>query len=354
VILGPHAKETLRRAGLDDLRLTDFAFEYSGRDYALLRPQRVALPHLTTFTLESILRSGDHDYAHVDLQQVWPDEVVLPPGDFDVVLLYRSARKCAPRHSVCCRSRRLSRHPSRRRSSPRPSVSHRCPGRTDLAPLYHPVMSSASRLPRGSLSTERIVAAALEIARTDGVDAVSIRRLAAHLGAARMSLYRHIPDKDTLLGMVANAVAENEIDIPDPRDGTWDQRLRELARSMRRQLQAYPGLVDLLATRGNTGVGGLRLVESILQILYGAGVTESQAARYYLVFIDIIVGRVHREVHGDVVAPARTGQLLAAAARRTDEFPLLARTRAHLEKLTPADIFEAELDLLVDTIGRAV
>ena len=87
---GAHAKETLRRAGLDDLRLTDFAFEYSGRDYALLRPQRVALPHLTTFTLESILRAGDHDYVHVDLQQVWPDEVVLPPGDFDVVLLSTS------------------------------------------------------------------------------------------------------------------------------------------------------------------------------------------------------------------------------------------------------------------------
>ncbi|RKT54270.1 B12-binding domain-containing radical SAM protein [Saccharothrix australiensis] len=87
---GPHVAETLRRAGLTGLRLTDFGFEHSGRDYALLRPVQERLPHLTTFTLESILQAGKFDYAHVDLEHVWRDDVEMPGGDFKVVLLSTS------------------------------------------------------------------------------------------------------------------------------------------------------------------------------------------------------------------------------------------------------------------------
>ncbi|RKT54276.1 TetR/AcrR family transcriptional regulator [Saccharothrix australiensis] len=214
-------------------------------------------------------------------------------------------------------------------------------------------MTSATRLPWGSLNREHIIRAALNIARTEGVNALSIRRLAADLGASRMSLYRHIPDKDALLDLVASAIAEHELGIPDPDDGTWDQRLTELAHAMRRQLLAYPGLVELLTTRSNTSTGGLRLAEAILDILYTAGFEQQDAARYYLIFVDITLGRVHRELHGDVVAPKRTSNLLAAASKTPDEFPTIDRTSSALKDIDQDDIFNAELDLLINGIRAA-
>jgi hypothetical protein len=81
------AKEMLRRAGLADLSLDRFAFEQSGTRYGLLRPAPDFMPHLTTVTLQSIMESSGHAYDMVSLEDVWGGCAVVPPGDFDLVLL---------------------------------------------------------------------------------------------------------------------------------------------------------------------------------------------------------------------------------------------------------------------------
>jgi AcrR family transcriptional regulator len=200
----------------------------------------------------------------------------------------------------------------------------------------------------GSLSRDQIVAAALRIARTDGLEALTIRRLAADLDASRMALYRHVADKDALITLVMNEVAEQSVVPLPPRDGAWEPRLRRLAHSLRDELRAYPGLIEILMTRYNHGPGGLRAVETILEILTDAGLGTEDAARYYVVFIDLVFGRVYREVHGDPVSPERTASLVDTAR---GELPRVRAAESALRAITAEQIFETELDMLVTAIA---
>ncbi|OEV08295.1 hypothetical protein AN218_27160 [Streptomyces nanshensis] len=79
--------EMLRRAGNPGLRLGNLAFEQSGKRYALLRPRTEAGPHLTSLTLKSILEASGHDYAWMNLEDVWEGTARVPSGDVDCVLL---------------------------------------------------------------------------------------------------------------------------------------------------------------------------------------------------------------------------------------------------------------------------
>jgi AcrR family transcriptional regulator len=210
----------------------------------------------------------------------------------------------------------------------------------------------ADRRPWGSLSRAQIVAAALDIARKEGLQALTIRRLAADLGASRMALYRHVADKDALIDLVMDAIAEHEVVPPASQEGPWSERLRRLAVSLRRELSAYPGLSELLMTRANHGPGALRAVETILGILAEAGLDERDAARYYLMFIDLVFGRINRELHGDPVDRHRTASLLATARERGD-FPHLAAAEPHLRAITSEQIFHAELEMLIAAIEQS-
>ncbi|MFD8871158.1 TetR/AcrR family transcriptional regulator [Streptomyces sp. NPDC059590] len=203
----------------------------------------------------------------------------------------------------------------------------------------------------GSLDRAHIVETAVALARREGMAALTIRRLAAEVGASRMALYRHIPDKDALLGLVADAVAESEVIPDEARNGPWQQRLRHLAHGMHRRLTAYPGLAELIVIRGNHGPGGLRLAETIVETLSEAGHDEPTTARYYLVFIDLVLGRAHREAaQGDPTTPRRNAALLDAAERRADA-PRLAALAPHLRAVTHDQVFETELDILIRALA---
>ncbi|MEU3653990.1 TetR/AcrR family transcriptional regulator C-terminal domain-containing protein [Streptomyces sp. NPDC032161] len=205
----------------------------------------------------------------------------------------------------------------------------------------------------GSLSRAQIVAAGLEIARNEGMRALTIRRLASDLGASRMALYRHVPDKDALVGLIMDAIAEHDVEPPDLGEGPWQDRLRRLAEAMRRELAVYPGLLDIHMTRAHVGPGALHLVESALDVLADAGLDEEQAARHYLVFADLVLGRLHRELRGDPVDPHRTADLLALA-ERTGDHPRLAAAAPHLRDVAPGRIFDDELSVLVLAIEATV
>ncbi|MFB4301349.1 TetR/AcrR family transcriptional regulator [Actinomadura sp. NTSP31] len=205
------------------------------------------------------------------------------------------------------------------------------------------------RRPWGSISRAQIVAAALEITRRDGLDALTIRTLAADLGVSRMALYRHVSGKDELVALVMDAIAAHDVVPPDLGTGLWPERLRRVAAGMRRELGAYPGTIDAIVTRGDHGPGALRLVETILEILADAGLGERAAARHYLVFIDLVLGRMHREAHGDPIDRHRNASLGARAGDR-EGLPRLNAAAPHLRDITTAEVFETELAMLIRAI----
>ncbi|MEU3550314.1 TetR/AcrR family transcriptional regulator C-terminal domain-containing protein [Streptomyces longwoodensis] len=211
---------------------------------------------------------------------------------------------------------------------------------------------SRERRAWGSLSRDQIVACGLRIARAEGMQALTVRRLASELGASRMALYRHVPNKDGLLELVMDAIAEYDILPPGLEEGPWEERLRRLAADIRRELSAHPGLIDILMTRAHHGQGALRLVDGLLGILADAGLSERQAVRHYLVFVDLVLGRLHRELHGDPVNHHRTASPTALAEQAGD----YARLRAavpYLLELSPEQVFQDELDMLVLSIRAA-
>ena len=193
------------------------------------------------------------------------------------------------------------------------------------------------------------MAAAVDLARREGLQALTIRRLAAELGAGRMSLYRHVSDKDALLELVANAIAEQHV-IPDTAlCGPWQDRLRHLGHGMRRQLTAIPGFAELIMARSNHGPGGLRIAETILDILALAGLDPDCSARFYLVFVDVVLGRAHRETHGDPTSPRRNAELFDAAAT-SGQAPRLRSLAPRLREVTSDQVFDDELDIIIGAI----
>jgi AcrR family transcriptional regulator len=123
------------------------------------------------------------------------------------------------------------------------------------------------------------VAAALTIVDTEGVDALSLRRLADALGVTPMSIYWHVADKAELLELVGHAVLA-EVDMPPVR-GDWRDRLRDVHVAMIQALMRHPNTADILIGRARFGVGGLTLFERILGSLLDGGFSPEAAMDAY-------------------------------------------------------------------------
>jgi AcrR family transcriptional regulator len=148
-----------------------------------------------------------------------------------------------------------------------------------LPPWRDPLARRTRRTTREPLDRSRIVAAALAIIDTDGIDGLTFRPLADSLGVTPMSIYWHVADKAELLELVGHAVLA-EVVIP-PRTGTWQEQLADVHRAMFAALLRHPNTADILIGRARFGPGGLALFERILSILLDAGCTPEAAFDAY-------------------------------------------------------------------------
>ena len=125
------------------------------------------------------------------------------------------------------------------------------------------------RTERVPLSRERIARAGLEIADREGIDGLSMRRLADELNAGTMTLYWHFGDKEELLDAIID-VATNEQEVPELA-GSWRDQVKQLIGYLREIHVRHPSVVEIWARQPVLGAGGLRGPEAGLQILRDAG-----------------------------------------------------------------------------------
>lgn len=153
----------------------------------------------------------------------------------------------------------------------------------------------ARRLP---LSRERILLAALSIADTEGLDALSMRRIAAALKVEAMSLYKHIADKEQLLDGLVDLVLE-KIEIPslDGTGLTWQQAMTVRAHSARRAFSAHPWAVAVFESRKRPSETRIRYGDGILRILRQAGFSVVMAYRAFLLLDSYIYGFLSQELN---------------------------------------------------------
>jgi AcrR family transcriptional regulator len=202
------------------------------------------------------------------------------------------------------------------------------------------------------LTRKRIIAAAMDLIERDGVEAVSMRRLATELGCGVMSLYNHVPSKSALLDGVADAVMSGIQITPGPA-ASWQEQVRAQARAFRQIARAHPRCTLVVVSRPPSSASMVRPVESALATLREAGFGRQDAVRIVRAFVAYIVGSLLREVgvapglsdgDGDVAQPHRP--YLRAA-----EFPQVTDLTAELAERDPDADFEFGLDLLVRAVG---
>lgn len=113
------------------------------------------------------------------------------------------------------------------------------------------------------LSREAIVAAAIEIADEEGLEAVSIRRIATKLDARPMSLYSHIETKNDLVDLMVDEVMGESL-LPGPVPDEWREALRQIAQRTRAAARAHPWVIATAFRRSLLGPKALRHIDQSL------------------------------------------------------------------------------------------
>ena len=138
------------------------------------------------------------------------------------------------------------------------------------------------------LSRERVAEAALSLLERDGIEGISMRRVAAELDVGAMTLYGYFRSKDELLDAAVD-LASAEIALP-PAGDTWQAQLKDLAEEMLRVLRRYPVAHHIRARGPMISAGALRSTEAGLSVLIGAGFSHEEAANAWRVFFTYVFG----------------------------------------------------------------
>lgn len=203
------------------------------------------------------------------------------------------------------------------------------------------------------------MATAVALADAEGLDAVSIRRVAAELGARAMTLYSYIERKEDLLALMLDEISA-EVLVAEPLPADWREALLLLARRERELVRRHPWRVDLVHQRVAVGPNGLRHVEQKLAAFDGLEVDRLTAWRFLAVFNDYMTGFVIREAV-ERAAPREQGIDDAERAAVAEPYIRelvdggeLARLAPMIEQGVPGadDNFERGLGWVLDGIER--
>ena len=211
--------------------------------------------------------------------------------------------------------------------------------------------ATSTRAPRGSLSREKVLAAALELAR-GGLDAVSMRALGARLGADPTAVYRYFRTKDELLDAMADAVVAG--DRPVPQTGRPAEDLAAAFENFRRSLLAHPALVPVVARRPPAGQATQEGADRVLALLAGAGLDAATAAAAYQALLFYTLGHALLEAPYALMGPDATGQ---ERQQVRDQLAASSPGHGHLAAAAPrlyTDMdrqFRYGLDLMLTGLG---
>jgi TetR/AcrR family tetracycline transcriptional repressor len=197
---------------------------------------------------------------------------------------------------------------------------------------------------RGQLSRALVVDRALVIADAEGLEAVTIRRLATELDVTPMALYWHFRTKDDLLAGTADRVLD-ELAIP-PDTGSWASRIQAAITALVEALRPHPQVAMLVAHRILLHPTGLALTETALACLSEAGFTPAESAQMaehaLQTAIMLVTGN---QVDDSGSVEQRDGEIAAKTAMiaslPADQYPHLKLMAADLMQCQDVDQFFA-------------
>lgn len=209
------------------------------------------------------------------------------------------------------------------------------------------------------LSRERIVRAAVTLADAEGLEAVSLRKVAGELDAGPMRLYRYIGTKDELLDLMVDAVYA---EIPPPAGSGWRDVARSYAHGIRDAGLRHEWLADLLDGRPRFGPAAVTHGEATLAALRAAGLREIDTIMNTVSALSTYLRGVVRTEVGERRAERASGlderawqhamapHLLAMFA--TGDYPMMSEAMHDAEHRDATERFELGLGFLLDGIEK--
>jgi len=207
---------------------------------------------------------------------------------------------------------------------------------------------------RAQLTRQRVVEAAVELADREGIESISMRRLAQELGVEAMSLYTHVRNKDDLLDGMADAVIS---EIPLSADGAdWKSSLRQTALAARGVMLRHPWAPHTVETRPAPGPAALGYVNAVLGILREGGFTIAQAHHALHIFGSRLLGFAQALFDDSGDLDPETAAALESRLGATHPYAVeMALAVTHTGALGPCDDdaeFTFALDFLLDGLDR--
>ena len=190
---------------------------------------------------------------------------------------------------------------------------------------------------RSTLTRTDIVAAATALLDEQGIEALSMRKLATALGTGPSTLYWHVRDKDQLLALILDDTIAH---VDAPASGRWNTRLIKMLDQARTAIAPRPMLVPvILGARWDVGQHALRIADTALALLIQGGVPEHELADAYFLLLHYTMGFIEAEAHArfnETYAQEHQGRATSPVdASPLDAYPNLVR---HGPATTPADM----------------
>jgi AcrR family transcriptional regulator len=165
---------------------------------------------------------------------------------------------------------------------------------SDAVPVSSLPAVPRRRGPRPRHTRRQVIEAAVSIADEQGLEAVTIRAVAARLRAGTMSLYSYVPDKQALVYDMVELVSE-ELVLPEA-SGDWRADLRMLAREQRAMLHRHPWLIAAMSHRQPLGPSTLAYLEFTLAALEPTGLDAASRLETVALLNGFIANMVSSEL----------------------------------------------------------
>jgi TetR/AcrR family transcriptional regulator, tetracycline repressor protein len=209
-------------------------------------------------------------------------------------------------------------------------------------------------MPNVGLSERRIAEAALRLVDAEGIDGLSMRKLAQDLGVAPMSLYTHLADREAVLEATVQLMLA-EIEVPD--EGLdWRDTIRQIMRSVRAVGLRHPNAAPLINRFPPRTLDALGFVEAGFRAFRRAGFDDESTARCYRALAIYSMGSLDVELGGyfgtHPVARPIDGSLDAPTLER--HLPNVAAIGPTLAEQDDAAEFEYGLELLLSGFASAM
>ena len=211
---------------------------------------------------------------------------------------------------------------------------------------------------RPQLTRAQVVTAAIELADRDGIESISMRRLAQELGIEAMSLYTHVRNKEDLLdGMVDAVIGVIPVDA-DAADADWGASLRRMALGARGVMLRHPWAPRVVETRAAPGPAGIAYVNTVLGILRRGGFSVAQTHHALHILGSRLLGFTQglwddSPAPGPEAAPGLPDGF-AAAFPYAAEMALAVTHGGALGPCDDDDEFEFALDFILDGLDRVL